>query len=360
MVVETTRIGFFTRIKNAIAGVLVGILLFFASFVVLYVNEGLQKLSAVVEDATLISGSETNVEGVIKYTGTVSATSPIRGDNQFLSGGEFLFLDRTVEVFSWDEIQTTTTDSNVGGSQTQTTSYSYEKRWLGEPTNSSSFKEPAGHENKQKTIFDSRNFSSGVSIGNYSLTDVRNIKLHNIDEINLSDYTVSGDVFENRVFISKTSGSTYSNPAIGDHRITYRGIELNEEMTFVGALRSGNLRKYDDEVKAYDLFVGDSKDAQATAKKEDSFRIWMLRLVGFLMMAIGLFMVVNPFVILLDVIPIFGSVGRFVALLASFLIAFVMSLLTILVSIIFHNVIALSVTIVLSIVVAIYFFRKKR
>ena len=70
---------------------------------------------------------------------------------------------------------------------------------------------------------------------------------------------------------------------------------------------------------------------------------WILRLVGFLLMWIGLGLCFGPITAFLDVLPFLGSAGRFVISMAALPVALVLSLITILISILAHNLLALIV-----------------
>ena len=357
---EVEHISFFSRIKSALIGVFIGLALFFGSFVVLYINEGLQKFSEVIETSTEIQQTKTDVDGTVVYTNVIKAKEPIKGDTQFISGGNFLNLMRHVEVYAWREIEETSTDTNVGGSQTRTTTYTYEKDWTSTPQRTSQFNEPEGHKNPTKTIEDASFFAGRVQLGDYPISDIESVALHNAKQLNLKDIVlIKGEINNGYVYIYKDETGTIDNPVLGDQRISYTALELDKEMTFVGALKNNAFTKHN-EPRAFDLFVGDRDDALETAKKEDSFRIWGLRLLGFAMMMIGIFLIVNPFIVFLDIIPIFGALSRFVVLLLSLLISLVMSVLTILISNIFHSVVALFISIILTIVVVVYLFRRKK
>jgi DNA-directed RNA polymerase subunit RPC12/RpoP len=65
---------------------------------------------------------------------------------------------------------------------------------------------------------------------------------------------------------------------------------------------------------------------------------WILRGGGFLMMFIGLNLFFGPINAVLDFIPFLGNVGRSIIGLAMLLVAVVLSLLTIIVSIVAHNI----------------------
>jgi hypothetical protein len=68
---------------------------------------------------------------------------------------------------------------------------------------------------------------------------------------------------------------------------------------------------------------------------------WVLRLVGFLLMWIGLGLCFGPITAFLDVLPFLGSAGRFVIGLVALPVALVLSMITIVISILVHNILAL-------------------
>lgn len=362
MVTEVSNIGFFDRIKSAFIGVFVGIILFFGSFIVLYVNEGVQKFAEVIARATVLTDGEIVSKDVITQTGVAAADAPVLGDDTYIIGGSFLALQRETEVFAWQEIASTRTEEHVGGSQTQTTTYTYEKRWVDVVSDTQNFKEPQGHENMRKTINSRIFFADGVRIGSYPLQVSSSLRIHDYEPLNFSEVIVQqGEVTDDGkyLFITRNGTTEASDPVIGDERIGYSVIRTDGTMTFVGALRDGKLQRRD-RPTAFDLFAGDRETAYRAAQSEDSFRIWMFRLLGFGMMAIGLFLLVNPFIVFLSVIPFFGTVGKFVTLFASVSIALVMSTITIIISIVAHNIIALLLVMVATIIASIYFFGSKK
>jgi hypothetical protein len=70
---------------------------------------------------------------------------------------------------------------------------------------------------------------------------------------------------------------------------------------------------------------------------------WILRLVGFLLMWIGLCLCFGPITAFLDVLPFLGSAGRFVVGLVALPVALALSIVTIVISILAHNILALIV-----------------
>ena len=90
-----------------------------------------------------------------------------------------------------------------------------------------------------------------------------------------------------------------------------------------------------DDGKILKLYAGDFEAAIATAKDQDTFRIWLFRGIGFVMMFFGLFLFLNPISILLRLIPVAGGIAGLVLFFVSFVAALILSVITIIISIIF-------------------------
>mgnify|MGYP000709271128 FL=1 len=98
--------------------------------------------------------------------------------------------------------------------------------------------------------------------------------------------------------------------------------------------------------RQYRAVPGDREEAIKTLAAEHKTVGWVLRIVGFLMMWIGLMMFFGPINAVLDVIPFLGSAGRVLIGIAMFPISLVLTLLTVILSIIFHNPILLTLFLV--------------
>jgi hypothetical protein len=85
------------------------------------------------------------------------------------------------------------------------------------------------------------------------------------------------------------------------------------------------------------LAVGSRETAIADLKGEHQMWLWLLRLVGFILMWLGLWLIVGPISAILDVIPLLGDMADFMSGTATLVVAFVLSAVTILVSSIFYQ-----------------------
>jgi len=140
-----------------------------------------------------------------------------------------------------------------------------------------------------------------------------------------------------------------ADPQIGDTRLSFYALSSGRRATVFGKLSGGMLDPYfyKGEKRFYRAFLGARDEAIATLKGEYKAAGWLGRIIGFLMMWIGLLMLTGPLHTILDVLPFLGSASRFVIGLAAFPIALVLSAATIIVSMIAHNIIVLLVVLTL-------------
>jgi len=124
--VKVTTKGYGTRIGESVGRVVVGILLFLGSFGLLFWNEGRADLSTVANKAIDVGTAQDG--DLVWVTGEVSTDAKI-GDDLYLDAGDYLAVERNVEMYAWVEKTEESSTTNVGGSETTTTTYDYVKEW---------------------------------------------------------------------------------------------------------------------------------------------------------------------------------------------------------------------------------------
>lgn len=363
-ITETVTTGWGKRIVNSFVGVLVGLALFVISFVVLWKTEGRTDFSKVAKKAIVASSSAIDQTAQDKL---VSVTAPLEtkdslGDSDYIKPGNYLVLERRAEMFAWVEKVSTKTQKNTGGSETTTKTYSYEKEWTTDPENSSEFKQPEGHANPEMPVSSQTFKTAEANVGPYKL-DMERIRLPGSEQLSLGKdvlvigldkkYTTNGD------FLFSGQGSLAS-PQVGDVRISFQALPSGKRATVFGKLSGEMLDPffYKGEKSFYRAFFGSRDEAIARLKAEYKAAGWIGRIIGFLLMWIGLMMLGGPLNTILDFLPFLGSAGRFVTGLVAFPIALALSAITIIISMIAHNIIAL--IIVLLLIAAVVFFLKTR
>jgi hypothetical protein len=350
--VKVTRKGWLSNIMSSFVGVLVGIVLFALAFPVLWMNEGRTNMATVAQSSVALDGASLSdwAEGKqVAVSGTLASNETL-GDAPYLRAGAYVQLHRNVEMYAWVENKSTETQKEIGGSSTTKTTYTYEKRWTASPEDSSSFEYPQGHTNPAMAIKSKTAVVTSARVGAYTINPAE-IEMPSETEIGLSSanvveddrYRLAGDY----LFTGKGSVDT---PQLGDLRISYSGVPANTPAIVFGKQQGGALvpfvtRKND---RLYRMFLNTDR-AGAIKQMNTEYQImgWILRLVGFLMMWIGLSLCLGPISTLLDVLPFLGSASRFVVGLATLVVALVLSTITILVAVLAHNLVALIVVLAL-------------
>ena len=132
---ETKNISYGSNVKNAFGGMLLGLILFIASFFVLWINEGhsarqIDKANFINKTAIAVSADSvdrTNDNKLISVASKAETKETLSDDEVKIENA--LVLNRKVEMYQWVEKQKTEEQRNLNGSTTKTTTYSYEKKW---------------------------------------------------------------------------------------------------------------------------------------------------------------------------------------------------------------------------------------
>ena len=357
--VVTTGLG--GRMINSVKGILVGFIFFIVSFGLLYWNEGRADLSVVAKQAVSIDASVQNtaLDGKLVAAKGDLHTDALLGDGLFLNPGPFLAVQRTVEMYAWVEKESSQTNKNLGGSETTTKTYTYDKEWTSSPTESSRFAHPEGHTNPAPTLQSATIRAAAASLGLYAL-NVPALELPPMTSISLNSQSINvastlGATLASPdyIFISQTAGDTLNAPQIGDERVSYGYIGSNDSALIFAKLDGFKLSPYVTSKgdTLYRAFLSTKDQAIAQMHSEYSSLTWILRLVGFLLMWIGLAMLLDPVSVFLDILPIAGSISRSLIGLMTFVIALVLTIVTIVVSMILHSLIAVIVALVITLIV---------
>ena len=188
---EITHTSYIQRIKNSFIAIPIGLILFIASFYFLWCNEGnsirlSQKEDFIKNNAIEISSDNINRENdskLIATNGSVYSDQTL--SDSIISIENALNLERHVEMYQWIEKEQNKTQSNIDGSTTKITTYSYKKAWSSTEHNSDKFKK-TGYNNPKFPLY-SKTISSDIAyMGDFMLN------LYKIEQIN--DYENVQDI----------------------------------------------------------------------------------------------------------------------------------------------------------------------
>ena len=321
---EVTQEGFFSRLMDSIKGVLFGLLLFIVAFPCLAWNEyrsvtewqQLQAGRGAVMSVEADTIDPANEGELVHITGKATTDETLT-DAQFGVSENAIKLERSVEMYQWKQNTEKEKRKKVGGGTETVTTYTYEQVWAPDLISSSKFKEPEGHQNPTAMPFEGESFrAKKVTLGAFDLSDGLIASIDAWEDIEVSPEAISGLPEPLQEQAQSHDGGFYigtnpTSPSIGDLRVQFEVVRPTV-VTVVAGQDNTTLDKWETPVGGTlsMLQVGTkSADQMFTAAEESSVALtWGLRIGGFFAMFIGLTMILRPFTVMADVIPVFGSI----------------------------------------------------
>ncbi len=336
----TKKISYPQKVLASFFGVIVGLAFFVGSLFLLYYNEGRTDISTIAAEAIAINAEQANPEAdgkLVAASGQVTGSAAI-GDNLFLAPGNYVVLDRIAEMYAWTEDKSTHEDADGD----ETTTYTYKKEWTRVPEDSARFHVTAGHENPSLPFKSDRFFAPTAKIGIYDF-DHQAVTLPGLPGLSLTKEIVTlkngailGEDNYIRIYKDKNASTTEN---IGDVRVSYQIMAAGTQGTLFGKLNGNQISTYLDTKnnKLFRLMSGSKEEGVAAMHTEFVVMTWVLRLIGFCLMWVGLTMIFGPISAVLGVIPFLGNASACVVGLAMFVVAAVLSAIVIFVSMVVHS-----------------------
>jgi hypothetical protein len=364
-ITEVTRTGYGQRLVGSFLKIPLGLALFAGSFVVLYWNEGRRDLSDMAKTATEISSAVADssaVNRLVSTSGSLAIDGTV-GDGLHLKEGNYVFVDRRVEMFAWIESTSSDTRKELGGSTVTRTTYSYSTGWTSQPRDSARFKEPSGHDNPRLSVEQKLFRVQAAKVGVYGI-EPSSVEFPEGRRLDLSADALipSPDVRVEANYVYRGSGAMPA-PHVGDVRISYYVLKPGATVTLFGFLDpSSRILPYRDPKggSLYRIFDGTRDQSIATLHSEHTRMTWLLRGAGFLMMWFGLSMVMAPISVLLDVIPALGSMAGAITGSGMFFLSVLLTGVTVIASKIAHSPAALVGSIVIAFIVGVTVVGRRR
>ncbi len=364
---ETSVISWGSRLKDSIKSVLVGFLLFVISFPLLFWNEGRAvKRAKTLETgaAAVVSVSSDKVdpanEGKLVHMTGEATTSDVLQDPIFGVSQTAIRLERVVEMYQWDEDQSTKTVNKTGGKQVKETTYSYKTVWSESLIDSSSFHVQEARSSKrnpgsmpyQSSEWEARN----ATIGAFRLTPGQISGIGNSSQLRMDETSLAALSPEVKGKVGISDGMLYmpvgvaaggtagtvsvpASPSVGDVRVTFN-VVLPATISIVYRQIGDTFEPFKTETGDLALLKMGTMSADSmfqAAQQENAILTWILRVVGFVFMAAGIGMFFKPLVTVADVLPILGDLlGAGVFIFAAVL-AFGLSVITIAIAWLFYR-----------------------
>lgn len=356
-ITEVTTTSWFERIKSGLFGALVGLLLFIVAFPVLFWNEGraVHRAKTLEEGAGLVISVDVHEinpdnESKLVHVSGKTATNDTLEDAMFgLKLSKIIKLQRTVEMYQWEEERHSETKEKLGGGTETVTTYRYHKTWSDTAINSSHFKQSEGHLNPADIPIKSKSFAAQeVKLGGFKLSTGLIGQLNNYQSLNMTEATlkqVPKTTLGNNATVRLNDGNFYVGqnplqPQIGDLRIHFKVV--HPDTVSVVAKQTGTaLTTYTTKVGGtLEMLQHGVVTAAEMFKREvsaNNMLTWGLRLGGFVVMFIGLSMIFNVLRTLTAVLPFLANIVGFITGVIALLISGVLSLITIALAWLFYR-----------------------
>jgi len=350
---EVTGQSWFSRIVESIKAVFFGLVLFVVAFPVLFWNEGraVRTAKSLQEGAgavVTVPADTVNAahEGKLVHMMGEATTTETLSDPEFGVTLPAIKLDRRVEMFQWQEEKKSETRSKLGGGSETVTTYSYKQAWSPSLIDSSSFKQREGHDNPRAMPVSSEAWTAKkVTLGAFTLSGQQVASLNNLEDVTVEEKAAGELPPDTKQKTKFYNGGYYlggdpASPAIGDARVTFQVVRP-ATVSIVARQIGSTFEPYQAAAGGTILLLtygSASAGAMFKTEQQSNARVtWFLRLAGFLVMALGLFLVFRPLAVVGDVVPIFGSllsagIGLFV-----FVVALALTFVTVAVSWLFYR-----------------------
>lgn len=366
---DVSYTGWGSRIMGSFTGALIGFVVFVISFPVLFWNEGravhtakdLAEGKGSVVSLSDASKVDSGSDGKLVHLTGMADTQEQLKDDKFDVSATAIRLVRAVEMYQWKQSQKKETRKKLGGGQETVTKTTYKKDWSPEAISSDSFKYPEGHRNPPMPYHGQNWTAQKVTLGVYTLPPDLVKQMRDEETIPTTEALLAGvpenlrsklqlrDGYLCQAATPATDGKTpTSTPTsaggdfdeepsssawnVGDVRVQFKVVKP-ATVSIVARLHGNSFEPYQAKSgTTIDRLMMGNQSATAMFEQlesENEALTWILRVVGFLAMAIGMGLVLRPFVVIADVIPIVGDIMGAGFAIAAVGLAIPLTLLTI-------------------------------
>ncbi len=313
--VETTS--FFGRIMNSIGGVFIGLMLIPVSFAVLGYSSCRERASEALQDAVPV---EQSVAGKASYaTGKIQA-NPI-GDAPYVKPGPYLTLNRSVQIYAWEQTSEKDGDKTI---------YDCVTKWTSSPsTNIGSKKGCRGKYNPGKRTRETSNRAAiRVNSGGKSFAVDSSVDFYGMPSAQIQN--VSGLIEAGNYFY--LTNACANSATVGCERISYSGTGYDPqgEYTVIGTAGGTRFQPYVSKNDNKYLALGSGGFAETLESIRTADMAWTIGLfiLSVALLGGGMSMIVGPLLSLIEYIPLIGGFGAGLIRVIFFIIAAVVMAIT--------------------------------
>lgn len=335
---ETTSTSYGQRLAGSAKGMIGGLLMFIIGTCLLWWNEGrtvrtakaIGDAASHVESVADVSKIDASLNGKLIHASAFADTKDTLTDDMFGVRERAIRIDRKVEYYQWVENAQTREREKIGGGKETTTTYTYEKKWVDKPVNSAEFKDPQYQSaNKVLSEVEERNeMAQHVTFGAYTLPEsfVASISGSEPVEVRMTEeqrftwnerlHMLRPKVNTETSLVHTSANTAYlglspNSPQVGDVRVTFTKVPP-ADISLIAQVDGSTFKAY--KAKNGQSFsrvqmgtVGVDEMIEQ-ARSENNMLTWVLRLVGVLLIVIGLKGMFGLLPMLFKVLPFLGSI----------------------------------------------------
>lgn len=332
---ETTQVGFFARMKNAIKGIGLGISLIGIAVYFLFWNEGnaVRTARALAEGAARVVSVDSavldpqNEARLVHINGPLVLAAPLADVALgVVAPAQTVRLERKVEQFAWIEDKQTTTETKLGGGQEKTTKYTYHMDWTDAPASGAEFRIPDGHVNPPMPIASKVVRQPEGVIGAFTVNDeISDLGgatpvLLNAGQAQEVARALSLEQPAKLVAGQIVFGADVTAPQLGDIRVSYQASTI-DAASVVGVQRGDTLVPFTAQNgrKIYLVEEGlrTAEDMFQTAVASNTLKTWMLRIGLMVLLFLGFKALFGVVDVIASILPFLGWITSSVTSLIS-------------------------------------------
>ena len=335
---ETTTTSYGQRLAGSAKGMIGGLLVFIIGTGLLWWNEGrtvrtakaIGDAASHVESVADVSKVDASLNGKLIHASAFADTKDTLTDDMFGVREQAIKLDRKVEYYQWVEHSQTKKRDKVGGGEETITTYTYEQKWVDKPVNSAEFKDPQYQSaNKVLSEVEEREeLAQHVTFGAYTLPEslVGSISGSEPVEVRMTEeqrftwderlHMLRPKVNTETSLVHTSANTVYlglspNSPQVGDVRVTFTKVPP-ADISLIAQVDGSTFKAYraknGQSFSRVQMGTVGVDEMIEQARSENNMLTWVLRLVGVLLIVIGLKGMFGLLPMLFKVLPFLGSI----------------------------------------------------
>ena len=306
---------------NSLKGVIVGLLFIVLAPVGLWFNEknAVETAAALTEGAGKVVHVEeakkdpTTTPKLVHVWGKADTKDTLK-DPDFGVSAVAIKLERHVEMYQWKQEKHERTEDTVGGSKKTITTYTYKLVWDDDEINSSEFNDKDPKYRNPPMAMKKMTFKSqNVTLGDYKLSESLIDMINNSQQLSITEVMTNSFPDELKAKYKAANGilqsGTPGNPQVGDLKITFK-VTNPQDVSLVSCTMNGEFTPYKasngHEVQLLECGKFDAPMMFQHAQDANAMMTWIFRLLGFVVMWIGISLIIAPIREFAGAIPLFG------------------------------------------------------